>query len=144
MPGSNWTSLCSSLQYRMLTSYTSVGAIVNLTTGDNAILFYTDKNAIFSILYREITLTILKFTISKLVLTYPPNLFFGLNTLYLTVHCLATADNGQPRSQSFTSYRAMAAAAWHVLIRSVVWMEIKLNFQIYLYGARICFPLFVF
>ena len=120
----------------MLTTYTSVGATVNLTTGDYAIVFYTDKNALFPILYREITLTVLKVTISKLVLTYLPNLFFGLNTLYLTVHCLATADNGQPRSQSLSSYRKIAAAAWHVIIRSVGWMKINLNFQIYLYGAR--------
>ena len=41
---------------------------VILATDHNAILFYSDKNAIFPKLYREISLTILKIAISKLVL----------------------------------------------------------------------------
>ena len=90
----------------MLTSYTSVGATVNLTTGDNAIIFYTDNERdIPDIVQGNNLNNIESYNIKVSILIYPPNLFFGLNTSYLTVHCLARAGNGQPRSQSNDTYK---------------------------------------
>lgn len=93
----------------------------NFTTDHNAILFHSDKDAIFPILYREISLAILKTALSKLVLAYLANCFFWLYIFYIFLRIAwlqPTMAGGRLTRVKPPVYR---------------WMDINLNFVIYLF-----------